>query len=161
MDRGRETYLNLGIAELAADQALGVEDGVVRVHGDLVLGGISDQTLGVGECHERGSCAVTLVVGDDITTGNTLVTICNTDALKHCVNLPILAEDTHARVRGTQIDTDSGSHLVCVKGKRLERKWKKKRMVFASSVNVFEVLGVFVDDDRERKEEVQELRGKA
>jgi len=48
-----------------------------------------------------------------------------------------------------------------VKGKRLERKWKKKRMVFASSVNVFEVLGVFVDDDRERKEEVQELRGKA
>jgi hypothetical protein len=28
------------------------------------------------------------------------------------VNLPVLTEDTHARVRGTQIDTDGGSHFV-------------------------------------------------
>ena len=38
------------------------------VHGDLVLGGITDQTLGVGEGDERGCCAVTLVVGDDLNT---------------------------------------------------------------------------------------------
>ncbi|ROW17094.1 hypothetical protein VPNG_01039 [Cytospora leucostoma] len=56
--------LNLVVAELATNQPLRVEDGVVRVHGDLVLGGISNQTLGVGESDERGRCAVTLVVCD-------------------------------------------------------------------------------------------------
>lgn len=82
--------LDLGVVELASDQTLGVEDGVLRVHGDLVLGGITDQTLGVGEGDERRGCAVTLVVGDDL------------DA--------VVSEDTHARVRGAQIDTDRGSH---------------------------------------------------
>lgn len=44
--------LDLSIGELAADQSLGVEDGVLGVHGDLVLGGITNQTLGVGETDE-------------------------------------------------------------------------------------------------------------
>lgn len=39
--------LDLSVVELAADQTLGVEDGVVGVHGDLVLGRVTDQTLGV------------------------------------------------------------------------------------------------------------------
>lgn len=82
--------LDLSVLELAADEALGVEDGVVRVHGDLVLGGVTDQTLGVGEGNEGGSGAVALVVGNDL------------DA--------VITEDTHARVRGTKVDTDSGSH---------------------------------------------------
>jgi hypothetical protein len=88
--------LDLSIVELAADEALGVEDGVVRVHGDLVLGRVTDQTLGVGEGNERGSGAVTLVVGNDL------------DA--------VITVDTHARVGGTKIDSDSGSHGcdVCV-----------------------------------------------
>ena len=44
--------LDLRIGELATDQSLGVEDSVLGVHGDLVLGGITNQTLGVGESDE-------------------------------------------------------------------------------------------------------------
>ena len=80
--------LNLGVCELASDKTLGVEDCVSWVHGDLVLCGITDETLGVGESHERGSGTVSLVVGDDL------------DA--------VITEDTHAGVRGTQIDTWEG-----------------------------------------------------
>jgi hypothetical protein len=74
----------------------------VGVHGDLVLGGISDETLSVGESDERGRCPVTLVIADDFA--------------------PIVTEDTHAGVGGTQVNTNSGSHFdwnVCnVEGKR-------------------------------------------
>jgi hypothetical protein len=41
--------LDLGILETTSDKTLGIEDGVGRVHSDLVLGGISDQSLGVGK----------------------------------------------------------------------------------------------------------------
>lgn len=83
--------LDLRIAELATDQSLGVEDSVMGVHGNLVLGGITNQSLSVGEGNERRSSSVTLVVGDDVAT--------------------ILTEDGHARVRGTQVDADSGTHF--------------------------------------------------
>lgn len=82
--------LHLGVTELAADQTLGVEDGVVRVHSDLVLCGITDQTLGVGEGNERGRGAVALVVGDDLNA--------------------VISEDTHTGVGGTQVDTDCWGH---------------------------------------------------
>lgn len=61
--------LDLSVGELATDQTLGIEDSVLGVHGDLVLGGITDQTLGVGETDERGSGSVTLVVGDNVASG--------------------------------------------------------------------------------------------
>jgi len=41
--------LDCSVGELPADQSLGVEDCVGRVHGHLVLGGVTNETLGVGE----------------------------------------------------------------------------------------------------------------
>jgi len=79
--------LDLCVGELATNQTLGIEDCVGWVHGDLVLGGITDQTLGVGEGNERRRGAVALVVGDDLNA--------------------IISVDTYTRVGGTQIDTDS------------------------------------------------------
>ena len=79
--------LNLGVAELASDETLRVEDGVVGVHGDLVLGGITNQTLGVGEGNEGWGGPVALVVGDDLNA--------------------IVLPDTDARVGGAQVDANS------------------------------------------------------
>jgi hypothetical protein len=60
--------LNVRIAELSADKSLSVEDSVVRVHGNLVLCGISNETLGVGESHEGRGSSVTLVICNDVTS---------------------------------------------------------------------------------------------
>lgn len=64
------------------------EDGVDGVHGNLVLGGVTDETLGVREGNIRRRRSVTLVVGDDL----------NTVVLPH----------SDARVCGSEIDSDSG-----------------------------------------------------
>lgn len=52
--------LDRRVVELAADQPLGVEHRVDRVHRDLRLGGIADQALGVGERDVRRRRAVSL-----------------------------------------------------------------------------------------------------
>ena len=57
--------LDFSIIELATDEALGIEDGVVGVHRDLVLRGVSDETLRVGKGDIRGRRSIALVVGDD------------------------------------------------------------------------------------------------
>jgi len=54
------------IIETSTDEALSVEDSICWVHGDLVLSGISDQTLGVGESDVGWCGSVTLVVGDNL-----------------------------------------------------------------------------------------------
>jgi hypothetical protein len=46
--------LDLSVGELATDEALCVEDGVDGVHGDLVLCGVTNETLGVSEGNEPG-----------------------------------------------------------------------------------------------------------
>ena len=41
---------------------------VGRVHGNLIFGGIANQTFGIREGDVRRSCAITLIVGDDLDT---------------------------------------------------------------------------------------------
>ena len=59
--------LDGGVLEVASDQALGVEDGILGVGCELVLGCVADQALAFrGEGDVGGRDAVTLVVGDDL-----------------------------------------------------------------------------------------------
>lgn len=48
------------------DNLLDIEDGVDGVHGGLVLGSLTDQSLGVSEGDERRGGEGTLLVGDDL-----------------------------------------------------------------------------------------------
>jgi len=61
-----DVALNSLVVEFSTDQALRIEDGVVRVHGHLVLGGVADQTLSVGEGDVGWGGSVTLIVGDNL-----------------------------------------------------------------------------------------------
>ena len=97
--------LNLSIAELATDETLSVEDGVVGVHGDLVLGSVTNQSLTLAEGDIGGGGTVTLVVGNNFNTvilPDTDTTVENVSKERsnrsHTINL---------RVSGTQINTDS------------------------------------------------------
>ncbi|GBE60908.1 NAD-specific glutamate dehydrogenase [Babesia ovata] len=81
--------LDGGVVKPPSDEPLGVEDGVLGVAGLLVLGGVTNQTLSVGEGDVGGGGPVTLVIGDDL----------------HVVVLV----DTNTGVGGTQIDTNSRS----------------------------------------------------
>ncbi len=49
---------------MTSQNSLDIEDGVDGVHGSLVLGGLTDQTLLSGEGDERRGGEGTLVVGD-------------------------------------------------------------------------------------------------
>jgi hypothetical protein len=55
-----DVCLDRRVVELAADQPLGVEHRVDRVHRDLRLGRVADQALGVGERDVRRGRAVSL-----------------------------------------------------------------------------------------------------
>lgn len=77
----------LSVVELATDSVLRVEDGIDGVHRNLILRGVTDVTLGVGEGDIRGGGAITLVVGDDLDT--------------------VVLPGNDIRVGGSEIDSDS------------------------------------------------------
>jgi hypothetical protein len=53
-----EIQLDISLRELAANETLDVEDGVVGVRGGLVLGGVSDESLLIGEGNVGGGDTV-------------------------------------------------------------------------------------------------------
>jgi len=53
--------LDIWVIETSTNESLGVKDSVSGVHGGLVLGGISDQSLTLGESDVRRGSSVTLV----------------------------------------------------------------------------------------------------
>ena len=105
--------LDFGVRVLATDETLSIEDGVVRVHRDLVLGGIADETLGVGERDIGWRRAVALVVRNDLDT----IVLPDTDTPEIFDKLVQGADMGHQtqkkdlRVGGTQIDTDGLGHF--------------------------------------------------
>lgn len=56
-------------AVILIEHSLGVEDGVLGVHGSIVLGSITDQTLLVGEGNERRGGERTLLICNDLNIG--------------------------------------------------------------------------------------------
>jgi len=79
-----DVVLHIGVGPLATDQTLGIEDSVLRVGGQLILGGISNETLTVGgEGHVGGSDAVALIVGNDLNAS----VLVNTNAAKRNVGI--------------------------------------------------------------------------
>jgi hypothetical protein len=61
-------FLDFGVIETTTDKTLSIEDGVLGVHGSLVLGSITNKTFGVRESDIRRSGTVTLFVGNDFNT---------------------------------------------------------------------------------------------
>jgi hypothetical protein len=59
----------------------------VGVHGDLILGGITNQSLVVGERYIGWRCAITLVVGNDLYT----VILPYTNAAKGRVSISVIS----------------------------------------------------------------------
>ena len=81
------------------------EDDVVWVHSDLVLRGVTDETLIVGERDIVGSRAVTLIIADDLDT----IVLPYTDTPNGIDQYQKKAEKggKHLRVGRTQVDANS------------------------------------------------------
>jgi len=86
-----DVRLHRRFGELATDQTLGVEHGVLRVHRRLVLRRVPDETFAVREGDVRRRRAVTHIIGDDFN--------------------PIVLPDTDAGIRRAEIDPDRGTFL--------------------------------------------------
>ena len=82
------------VRELATDESLGIEDGVLGVSGGLVLGRVTDETLLLSEGNVGWGGVDTLIVGNDL-------------------DLVVLPH-SNAGVSGSQINSDGTSHCVNV-----------------------------------------------
>ena len=82
------------------------KDGVDGVHGDLVLRGIADEALGVGEGDVRRRGAVPLVVGDDL------------DA--------VVLPHADARVGGAEVDADRRPASLPLGGRHLHPRRRRE-----------------------------------
>ena len=61
-----DVMLNRGVSPFATNQSLSVENCVLGIGSQLILGGVADQTFSFGgESDVRGGDTVALVVGDD------------------------------------------------------------------------------------------------
>jgi hypothetical protein len=87
------------------------EDGVDGVHGDLVLGGVADEPLGVREGHIGRRGAVALVVGDDL------------DA--------VMLPHADARVGRAEVDADSRPVALPSHGDLVEKKKRDEQKIYS------------------------------
>ncbi|ETE72736.1 hypothetical protein L345_01432, partial [Ophiophagus hannah] len=76
--------LHRRVIEFAANETLGIKDGIVRIHSHLILGCISDKPFSVRKGNVARCSAVALVVGDNL-------------------HFPVL-ENSDAGVRGAQVN---------------------------------------------------------
>merc|ERR1719369_907943 len=83
------------VAIFAPNETFSVKDCVGWVEGDLVLGGVANESFGVVKGNVGGSCAVALVVGDNL-------------------DFAVL-EHPHARVGGAQVDAHCRCHHASIK----------------------------------------------
>ncbi len=58
-------FFDNGVVEFSSDKSFSVEDGVDGVSGDLIFGGVSDQSFRFGKGDIRGGGSVTLVVSNN------------------------------------------------------------------------------------------------
>lgn len=93
-NRGDGTFISLndGVIESTSNKTLSVEDSVLRIEVSLILGGSTNEALVVGERHVGGSCAITLIVGNNFDV----------------VGLP----DSDATVCSSKINTNSSGHVI-------------------------------------------------
>jgi hypothetical protein len=98
--------LNVLLVELASNQSLDIEDGILWVVGELILCGISDKTLFIGEGDPRRCYSVTLIVDEDFDWRELGSGRYGRDKWSHTF---AILHDTDTRVSGTQIDTNDGT----------------------------------------------------
>lgn len=65
---------------------LHTEDSVERIHSDLVLGSVADESFGISESNIRRRRSISLIIGNNLNT--------------------IMLPNSNTRVSGTEIDTD-------------------------------------------------------
>ena len=75
-------HYDLGVGDLSTNEMLGIEDGILWVHRDLVLGCVADNMFGVREGDIGQGGSVILVICDNLDT--------------------VVLPDTNARVGGAE-----------------------------------------------------------